>query len=122
VRRERLSESFWEYLDTIIQSAELIIDRPRGTPHPRYPLRIYPLDYGYLAGTSGGDAQGVDVWRGSLAEGQLDAVVCTVDILKRDVEVKLLIGCTAEEKATVRSFHDDGECMAAMLVERVDTR
>ncbi len=109
---------FWTHLDSLIHSAELVVDRPKGSSHPRYPSLVYPLDYGYLAGTSGGDGNGVDVWRGSLAEGRLDAVVCTVDVLKRDVEVKLLLGCTAEEKATVCDFHNESEYMAAVLVER----
>jgi inorganic pyrophosphatase len=113
-----LTASFWAHLDSLLQSAELVIDRPRGSTHPRYPSIVYPLDYGYLAGTSGGDGQGIDVWRGSLAAGKLDAVVCTVDIVKRDVEVKLLLGCTAEEKATACAFHNDSEYMAAILVER----
>jgi inorganic pyrophosphatase len=116
-----LKGSFWAHLDSLIQSAELVFDRPKGSSHPRYPSVVYPLDYGYLAGTSGGDGHGIDVWRGTLAEGQLDAVVCTVDILKRDVEVKLLLGCTAEEKAKVCVFHNDSEYMAAILVEREGT-
>lgn len=112
--------SFWAYLDSIVQSAELVIDRPEGASHPRFPSIVYPLDYGYLAGTTGGDGHGVDVWRGTLPEGQLDGVVCTVDVLKRDVEVKLLIGCTAEEKVVVCSFHNEGEYMAAVLLERAN--
>lgn len=51
----------------------------------------------------------------------LDAVVCTVDVLKRDVEVKLLIGCTAQEKTAVCNFHNKAKYMAAILVERADT-
>ena len=27
---------------------------------------VYPLDYGYLQGTSSSDGEGIDVWRGSL--------------------------------------------------------
>jgi inorganic pyrophosphatase len=110
--------SFWTYLDMLLQSAELVIDRPRGSSHPRYPSLVYPLDYGYLKGTSGGDGNELDVWRGTSTEAKLDAVVCTVDLLKRDVEVKLLVGCTEEEKTTICDFHNDGEYMAATLLKR----
>jgi inorganic pyrophosphatase len=110
--------SFWTYLDSLIQSAELVIDRPKGSAHPRYPPLIYPLDYGYLRGTTGGDGHELDVWCGSLPEKALDAIVCTVDLLKRDVEVKLLLGCTEDEKAIICDFHNDGEYMAAILVKR----
>ena len=110
--------SFWAYLDSLIQSAELVIDRPKGSSHPRYPSLVYPVDYGYLEGTSGGDGKELDVWRGSLTEERLDAVVCTVDLLKRDVEVKLLLGCTENEKTTICDFHNDSEYMAAVLLRR----
>jgi inorganic pyrophosphatase len=113
-----VKESFWTYLDSLIQSTEIVIDRPKGSSHPRYASIVYPMDYGYLKGTSGGDGHEIDVWRGSLAEERFDAVICTVDILKRDVEVKLLIGCTENEKATICKFHNDGKYMAAILLKR----
>jgi inorganic pyrophosphatase len=113
-----LKESFWTYLDLLTQSAELIIDRPKGSRHPRYPLIIYPLDYGYLKGTLSGDGNELDVWRGSLTDARLDAVICTADLLKKDVEVKLLLGCTENEKTIICDFHNDSEYMAAVLLRR----
>jgi len=32
----------------------ILLDRPKGTVHPRYPDLIYPLDYGYLENTFAG--------------------------------------------------------------------
>jgi inorganic pyrophosphatase len=58
-------ESFWTYLDTLIRSSELVIDRPKGFSRPHTPSVVYPLDYGYLQGTSSSDGEGIDVWRGS---------------------------------------------------------
>jgi inorganic pyrophosphatase len=113
-----LSEQFWTYLDALIQSAELVVDRPKGSPHPRFPSIAYPLDYGYLKGTLSGDGKELDVWRGSLVEGRLDAVVCTVDLLKKDVEVKLLLGCTEGETDAICGFHNGSEHMAAILLRR----
>jgi inorganic pyrophosphatase len=113
-----LRESFWKFLDSIIQSAEMVIDRPKGSSQPRHASITYPLDYGYLKGTSSGDGNEIDVWRGSLNEEKLDAVVCTVDLLKRDVEVKLLLGCTEAEKKMICDFHNDGKYMAAILLKR----
>ena len=112
-----MSEAFWTHLEALIQSSELVIDRPKGSPHPRNAAVIYPLDYGYLQGTSGGDGEGLDVWRGSLSDGRLDAVVCTVDLKNRDAEIKLLLGCTAGEKHAICAFHA-GASAAALLVER----
>jgi inorganic pyrophosphatase len=113
-----VDKEFWETLDTLIRSAELVIDRPKGSAHPRYPALIYPLDYGYLKGTTSGDGHELDAWRGSKAGASLDAVVCTVDLWKKDVEVKLLLGCTRDEKRVICDFHNSSESMAAILVMR----
>lgn len=109
---------FWGRLDQLIDTCTVVIDRPRDSRHPRYPDLIYPLDYGYLDGTTGGDGQGLDVWRGSLTEPALGAVVCTVDAVKRDGELKLLLGCTAEERGIVMAFYQQVDFMSALLIER----
>ena len=108
---------FWQHLDVLVDSSALIIDRPQGSSHPRYSDLVYPLDYGYLDGTSGVDGDGVDVWRGSAAERGLDAMVCTVDLEGRDAEIKLLIGCTDTEKEVILEFHNQGS-MAGVLIAR----
>ena len=95
-----VDQAFWEGIDRLVEQSEIIIDRPKGSAHPRYPDYIYPLDYGYLKDTSSMDGGGIDVWVGS-GERKLDAIVCTVDLLKKDSEIKILIGCTEEEKTIV---------------------
>lgn len=110
--------AFWQALDRLIDSSEIIIDRPKGSAHPRFPSRIYPLDYGYLAGTASMDGDGIDLWRGTDPAQHLDAVVCTVDLMKRDSEIKLLIGCTEEEMEIAYEFHNDSEYMKGLLIRR----
>ncbi len=85
----------------------IIIDRPKESPHPRYPEVIYPLDYGYLEGTTSADGDGTDVWLGSLntIDKMLTGILCTFDTLKRDIEIKLLIGCTEENMQIIQDFH-----------------
>ena len=109
---------FWAALDQLMASSRVVIDRPRGTAHPRYPDMIYPLDYGYLADTTAMDGGGIDVWAGSDPARGLDAVMVTVDMMKRDSEIKLLIGCTEEEKQLVWHQHNDSESMKGMLIRR----
>ncbi|HET6420208.1 MAG TPA: hypothetical protein VFG19_08635 [Geobacteraceae bacterium] len=109
---------FWERLDRLVAENEVVIDRPTGAVHPRYPEIVYPLDYGYLKGTSGGDGNEIDVWRGSLRPARLVAIACTADTLKGDAEIKLLLGCTAEETGIVYRFHNDNDYMSGMLVKR----
>lgn len=50
---------FWQALENLVAASQTIIDRPQGSAHPRYPDMIYPLDYGYLHDTHGGDGAGM---------------------------------------------------------------
>lgn len=109
--------NFWDYLDRLVAESRIVIDRPRGSMHPRYPELIYPLDYGYLDQTHAIDGGGVDVWLGSRSERTLDAIALTVDLHKHDVEMKLLLGCNAVEKQMVLDFLN-GSSMRAEIVYR----
>jgi len=112
------NSNFWRHLDKLVATSKIIIDRPKNTTHPRSPGIIYPLDYGYLNNTTSMDGGGIDIWQGSCPAQKLDAIMCTVDLNKRDSEIKLLIGCTEEEKAQVYQFHNKWELMKGMLVRR----
>ena len=111
-------ENFWQSLDELLSQSKIIIDRPKGSLHPRYPQIVYELDYGYLDCTKSSDNEGIDVWLGTDTEQKLDAIVCTVDLVKRDSEIKLLIGCTPEEKAYIKSFYNEWPQMGGILIER----
>jgi len=112
------SGSFWDYLDRLLDSSVLQIDRPKGTRHPRYPDLVYPLDYGYLESTSSADGGGIDVWLGASGSYNLVGVILTVDLNKRDTEIKILLGCTKSEIQTIIDFHNEGRYLRAFLVER----
>lgn len=111
------SGKFWSDLEQLVTSCEWVIDRPRGSIHPRYPDMIYPVDYGYLAGSTTVDSDGIDIWVGSLPGHELVGILLTVDLFKRDAEVKLLLGCTPGEIDILLDFQNDG-AMSAVLVER----
>jgi len=110
-------DDFWKALDELVNNSEIIIDRPKGTAHPKYPNYIYPIDYGYLKNTSSMDGAGIDVWRGSNQK-KIDAIICTVDLMKKDSEIKILIGCTEEEKAIVYETHNETQFMKGILIRR----
>ena len=109
---------FWKALDALAAGSTIVIDRPGGSAHPKYPQLIYPLDYGYLQDTAAMDGEGVDLWLGSRPDKTLDAVICIVDLAKRETELKLLIGCTEEEKEAVDRFHNQTELMKGILIQR----
>ena len=103
-----MNEKFWEVVAALVETSEIKIDRPKGSSHPRYPTVIYPLDYGYLADTRSGDQGGIDLWIGSLEACRVTAIVCTVDLIKSDAEVKILLGCTESEVQEILAFHNQG--------------
>jgi len=107
--------AFWVALDRLVKQSELVIDRPRGSTHPRYPSLIYPVDYGYLKDTSSMDGGGIDVWVGTDKSGAVDAIICTVDLMKRDSEIKILIGCTEEEKRRILRLHNETAYMKGIM-------
>lgn len=111
---------FWQALDTLLTRSRLVIDRPRGTGHPRFPEMVYPLDYGYLEGTTAMDGEGVDLWLGSGEPSRVDAVLCVVDLPKGETELKLLCGCTEEEKQLAFQFQNRPPHMMALLIRRED--
>jgi inorganic pyrophosphatase len=46
------------------------------------------------------------------------AVVCTVDMLKSDAEIKLLIGCTSDEMDIITGFHNDYDYQSGIIIKR----
>ena len=63
------------------------------------------------------DKDGIDVWVGS-GEKKIDAVMCVVDLMKKDSEIKILIGCTEEEKAVIYQTHNETQYMKGILIRR----
>lgn len=111
------NSEFWDALDKLVAGSEVVIDRPKGSVHPRYPEFIYRVDYGYLKDTTAMDRAGIDVWVGS-GEKRTDAIMCIVDLVKKDSEIKILIGCTEEEKAIIYKTHNETPFMKGILLRR----
>lgn len=106
---------FWFLLDKLVQSSKIVIDRPKNTVHPKFKEMLYPLDYGYLAGTVSTDKGGIDIWVGSDSEQRVSAIVTTVDMAKRDSEIKILYACTQEEIKLVYEIHNRYDGMKGIL-------
>ena len=111
------NEDFWKAIDELVSNSEIVIDRPRGSAHPRFPNFIYKVDYGYLKDTASMDGGGIDVWVGS-SDKKIDAIMCIVDLMKRDSEIKILVGCTEEEKLEVYKTHNETRYMKGILIRR----
>ena len=109
---------FWQKLDSLFFSSSVVIERPKGTQHPKYEDIFYPVDYGYLTDTVSSDKAQIDVFFGSDSSKKINSIAVSTDILKRDCEIKLLIGCTQSEEADVMHMLNEGENQKAILVRR----
>ena len=85
---EKYNIDFWKALDELVEYSAIVIDRPKGSVHPKWSDFVYKLDYGYLKGTSSMDGEGIDVWVGS------------------------------GEKAIVYETHNETEFMKGILIRR----
>lgn len=113
------NDSFWNAIDRIVSESKIIIDRPKGSIHPKFSDFIYRVDYGYLVNTSSMDGDGIDVWVGTDERKQVDAIMCIVDLMKRDSEIKILIGCTENEKEFIYQTHNETDYMKGILIRRL---
>ena len=112
------TQDFWQLIDDMIASHEIIIDRKKGTPHPKYPNWIYEADYGYLKDTTSEDGAGIDVWVGSEQNKKVNGIICIVDLMKNDSEIKILFGCTEEEINQIYARHNKYESMKGIFIKK----
>ena len=78
---------------------------------------VNPVDYGYLEDTASIYGEGISVFVGSDPEQRIDAIVCTIDLVKRNSEIKVLIGCT-EEKLAIESLYEAFPPMCGLFLRR----
>lgn len=112
-----MKQSIFEKLDQILAQSTVVVDRPRGSRHPRYQEYIYPMDYGYLEGTKSQDGDGIDVWIGTGNQKDITGMLVIADALKKDSEVKVLLGCSHKEMKIALEHSNRGD-MATILIER----
>ena len=70
------------------------IDRPLGSKHPSFPDgETYPLNYGYVAGTTAGDGEPIDAYILGIDEPlqSFEGPVVAVIIRRDDAEGKLVV-------------------------------
>jgi inorganic pyrophosphatase len=112
-----MNQDFWEFIQALVHENHIIIDRPKGSRHPRLTSKVYPTDYGYLEGTSTLDQGGVDIWIGTLGLAKITAILCTVDLFKKDTELKILYDCTPSEICAIEEFANTDQ-MRALAIKR----
>lgn len=111
----QFDKDFWEMLDKLFSEYKLVIDRPKGSLHPKYNNYSYPLDYGFLQGTVSSDGAGIDVWVGTSELYKPVAIISSVDYIKGDSEIKILYACTKSEIELIYKEHNKTDGMKGLL-------
>jgi len=110
---------FWQKIDSLFFSSEIVINRPKDSAHPGYSNLIYPVDYGYLKDTISTDSDGVDVFVGSKKkERSIETIIIAADILKKDVEIKILWGCSEEETEKILFFLNQTDFQKTVVISK----
>ena len=73
------------------KTVRIVMDRPIGTPHPKHPEILYPINYGYIPEVYGGDGEELDVYLLGVTERVEEYTARIIGIVhrKNDVEDKL---------------------------------
>jgi inorganic pyrophosphatase len=109
---------FWQKMDTIALSSKIQIVRPKDTSHPDFANLVYPVDYGCFMDMSTTESDAIHVYRGTKKPAMVQAVAVSVDILKRDMDVKVLYGCTEDEELEILRFLNQTDYQKCFLVHR----
>ena len=86
------------------RTVDVVIDRPMGTTHPRFPDFVYPINYGYIPGTMAPDGHPIDAYvlGAEYPLKRCSAVVIAVIRRRDDVEDKLVVALSGEwSKASI---------------------
>ncbi|MDR3178521.1 MAG: hypothetical protein LBT82_00480 [Oscillospiraceae bacterium] len=113
------SLNFWKVLDEFLRKNKIIVDKPKNSLHPKYRESRYPVDYGYLKGTFAIDGDDVDVFIGNSKLIKATGILCTVDLIKKSCEMKILSGCSNEETKSAYNFFNKTGMMKCILINRV---
>jgi hypothetical protein len=95
------------------KTVRIVMDRPIGTPHPKHPEILYPINYGYIPEVYGGDGEELDVYLLGVAERVEEYTARIIGIVHRnnDVEDKLVaapegMSYTAKEIEDIIHFQE----------------
>ena len=109
---------FWQKVDTLYFSSKIIITYEKGEAHKDFKNMIYPVQYGTLVDLVDDQDLGISVFRGSRDSNRVDALILSSDVLKKDLEPKLLVGCTEDEELDILHFLNQSDLQKTILVRR----
>lgn len=108
---------FWQKVDTLYLSSDFVVTQKKASFHPKYPNLQYPCDYGYLK-TLGDEKEDLITCFIGTAKKEVNAIIVCADILKKDLESKVLIGVSQDEEEAILQFLNQTEFQKSVIIRR----
>lgn len=112
---------FWQKIDTLFLSGKTEFIKKKGDTHAVYKNLVYPTDYGHISDVKSVSDSGASVYGGSGDRGKITALIIACDILARELDVKLLVGCNEDEIMDVLHFLNQTDYQKTVLIRRGQT-
>jgi inorganic pyrophosphatase len=106
---------FWQKIDTLFLSSGYTLTKKKGETHDVFKNLVYPTDYGKVQANG---EQGISVYAGSGDRNKVTALIIAADILAKELDVKVLAGCNAEEEDVVLHFLNQTDYQKTVLIRR----
>ncbi len=109
---------FWQKVDTLYLSGTRKVFKKKGEVHDTFKNLVYPLDYARIEDMKSVSGHGVAVYLGSENRNKVSALVVAADILEKELDVKVLAGCTEEEIEEVLRYLNQTDFQKTVLIKR----
>ncbi len=109
---------FWQKVDTLYLSGTRKVIKKKGEVHDTFKNLVYPLDYARIEDMKSVSGHGVAVYLGSENRNKVSALVIAADILEKELDVKVLAGCTEEEIEEVLRYLNQTDFQKTVLIKR----
>ena len=109
---------FWQKVDSLFLSGTKTLMKKKGEHHDTYNNLVYPVDYSRIVDMKSPSAHGVAVYMGSGNRNSVTGLIVAADILEKELDVKLLAGCTDEEIEDVLRYLNQTEFQKTIVIRR----
>jgi inorganic pyrophosphatase len=109
---------FWQKVDSLYLSGSRRLIKKKGEQHDTYKNLVYPLDYARIEDMKSVSDHGVAVYLGSDNRNKVSGLIVAADILEKELDVKVLAGCTDEEIEDVLRYLNQTEFQKTILIKR----
>ena len=92
--------------------------KKKGEVHDTFKNLVFPTDYGRLEDLVSHTGNGIPVYMGSGNRNRITALIVAADILTKELDVKILVGCDEKETEDVLRYLNQTDFQKTVLISR----